>query len=83
MDRLGWEVKVRDRGKSRPPVHDPSDELEQSSGSHRPPCCQEKPLARLLYRPYRKPTLVGKEKSPQVNERPSVKELGKLTPYLW
>ena len=34
-------------------------------------------------RPYRKPTLVGKEKSPQVNERPSVKELGKLTPYLW
>jgi hypothetical protein len=36
-----------------------------------------------MIRPYRKPTLVGKEKSPQVIERPSVKELGKLTPYLW
>jgi hypothetical protein len=34
-------------------------------------------------RPYRKPTQVGRGKSPQVNERPSVKELGKLTPYLW
>ncbi len=33
-------------------------------------------------RPYRKPTLVGKEQSLQVHERPSVKELGKLTPYL-
>ena len=36
-----------------------------------------------LFRPYRKPTLVGREKTPKVNERPSVKELGKLTPYLW
>ena|GEM_PF-2121253 len=35
-----------------------------------------------LFRPYRKPTLVGRENSPKVNERPSVKELGKLTPYL-
>jgi hypothetical protein len=34
-------------------------------------------------RPYRKPTPVGREQSPKVNERPSVKELGKLTPYLW
>ena len=33
--------------------------------------------------PYRKPTPVGKGKTLQVNERPSVKELGKLTPYLW
>ena len=32
--------------------------------------------------PYRKPTLVGKENTLKVNERPSVKELGKLTPYL-
>ena len=32
--------------------------------------------------PYRKPTLVGEENTLQVNERPSVKELGKLTPYL-
>jgi hypothetical protein len=32
--------------------------------------------------PYRKPTPVGRGNSPQVIERPSVKELGKLTPYL-
>src|SRR5579859_7107156 len=35
------------------------------------PCC-----------PYRIPTLVGWETSPQVDERTSVKELGNLTPYL-
>ena len=33
--------------------------------------------------PYRKPTQVGEGKPPQVDERTSVKELGKLTPYLW
>ena len=33
--------------------------------------------------PYRKPTLVGRENPPEVNEKTSVKELGKLTPYLW
>ena len=33
--------------------------------------------------PYRIPTPVGKENSPQVNESSFVKELGKLTPYLW
>ncbi len=32
--------------------------------------------------PYRKPTPVGRGNTPQVNERTSVKELGKLTPYL-
>ena len=32
--------------------------------------------------PYRKPTQVGRRKSAKVNERTSVKELGKLTPYL-
>jgi hypothetical protein len=32
--------------------------------------------------PYRKPTQVGREKNPKVIERPSVKELGKMTPYL-
>ena len=31
-------------------------------------------------RPYRKPTLVGKGKSPKVFERTLAKELGKLTP---
>ena len=62
---------------------DPCTERAQACGSHRPPGRQEKPLAESHIRPYRKPTQVGKEKSPQVNERPSVKELGKLTPYLW
>ena len=32
--------------------------------------------------PYRTPTPVGREKAPKVNEPTSVKELGKLTPYL-
>ncbi len=35
-----------------------------------------------MLRPYRTPTLVGTVNTRQVNERPSVKELGKLTPYL-
>ena len=42
----------------------------------------EKPLARLVFCPYRTPTPVGRGTSPQVNERTSVKELGNLTPYL-
>ena len=83
MDRLGVLFEVRDRGKSRSPVHDGSTECEQSRGSHRSLGRREKPLARTPLRPYRKPTLVGRENSPKVNERPSVKELGKLTPYLW
>ena len=33
-----------------------------------------------LERPYRKPTLVGRDKSPKVIEITLVKELGKLTP---
>jgi len=48
---------------------------------------QEKPLAALVGRPtnnmrgnpYRTPTLVGWGKTPKVDERSSVKELGKLT----
>ena len=42
-----------------------------------------KAATEMLLCPYRKPTLVGRGNSPQVNERTSVKELGKLTPYLW
>jgi hypothetical protein len=82
MDRMGALSEVRNRGKSRLPEHDSRAELAQAGGSHWPPGRQEKPLARSLIRPYRKPTLVGKGNTPQVNERPSVKELGKLTPYL-
>jgi hypothetical protein len=83
MDRMGAVFEVRDRGKSRSSVHDNRAERAQARGSHWPPGRQEKPLARSFMRPYRKPTLVGKEKALQVNERSSVKELGKLTPYLW
>ena len=47
-------------------------------------CAQavEKSLYAILGRsyPYRKPTLVGWGKNPKVDERSSVKELGKLTP---
>ena len=34
----------------------------------------------LVGNPYRTPTLVGKGKTPTVDERSSVKELGKLAP---
>ena len=47
------------------------------------PTLPRKASSQMCLRPYRKPTLVGREESPQVHERPSVKELGKLTPYLW
>jgi len=33
-----------------------------------------------LHRPYRIPTLVGRDKHPKVDERSFVKELGKLAP---
>ena len=42
-----------------------------------------KAATKMLLCPYRKPTLVGRGNSPQVNERTSVKELGNMTPYLW
>ena len=45
------------------------------------PRCQEKPLAvRMHDGPYRKPPLVGRGKDLKVDERSSVKELGKLAP---
>ena len=43
----------------------------------------EKSREREEFCPYRTPTPVGEGKHPQVDERASVKELGKLTPYLW
>jgi hypothetical protein len=45
----------------------------------RPP---RKASSEMCLRPYRKPTQVGRDKDPKVIERPSVKELGKITPYL-
>ncbi len=43
-------------------------------------CRREKPRVECGDCPYRKPTLVGRGKCPEVGERPLVKELGKLTP---
>src|SRR5882762_4140958 len=53
--------------------------MRRKSSAPRPP---RKAASEMLVCPYRKPTLVGRGKSPQVSERTSVKELGKLTPYL-
>jgi len=83
MDRMGLPVKVRHRGKSRRQMHDPGSEHSlgvRKSSAPRPP---RKASRQMRLCPYRKPTPVGREKAPEVNERPSVKELGKLTPYLW
>ncbi len=84
IEWTGWasHEEVRTPGKSRVQLYDPENESAQAGGSHWPLGRQEKPLARPHVRPYRKPTQVGRGNSPQVNERPSVKELGKLTPYL-
>ncbi len=57
--------------------------LREKSEGVESPSRQEKPLAQeRCCRPYRKPTQVGEGKCPQVNERTSVKELGKIAPYL-
>src|SRR6266700_1584370 len=54
--------------------------IGRKSRGARPP---RKASSQTLFCPYRKPTPVGEGKYPQVDERTSVKELGKLTPYLW
>ena len=87
MDRGGCYVGGRDPGKSGSPNSSPTltgDAAEASEGAWCPGR-QEKPLAvpargHALHRPYRTPTLVGRGKDPKVDERSSVKELGKLAP---
>ncbi len=74
--------EAADRGKSLSIHCDPCHELAQASGSARHPGRPEKPLTRRCCCPYRRPTPVGEETAPQVDEPTSVKELGKLTPYL-
>jgi hypothetical protein len=54
----------------------------QTCGSRQAPRPPRKASSQRYIRPYRKPTQVGWQKTAKVNERPSVKELGKLTPYL-
>jgi hypothetical protein len=53
--------------------------MGRKSSDPRPP---RKAARESLVCPYRTPTQVGWGKSPKVDERTSVKELGKLTPYL-
>ena len=84
IEWTGWacQLEARDRGKSRCPE---SVTASTERAARRAEVIgalgrQEKPLAKMSLRPYRKPTQVGREKSPKVDERPSVKELGKLTP---
>src|SRR6266704_6699206 len=84
IEWTGWAASLECETEASPGLgkHDSWDEFEQSDGSHCPPGRPEKPLARCLFCPYRTPTPVGRGNPPQVNERTSVKELGKLTPYL-
>ena len=76
--RLEWETE----GKPGLASHDSGHECLKEHGSHGAPGRPEKPLARCVFCPYRIPTPVGRGNPPKVNERTSVKELGKLTPYL-
>jgi hypothetical protein len=82
MDRLGVFIEACSRGKSRLQIRDESTECPQGRGSQLAPKPPRKASNEIGLRPYRKPTLVGREKYPKVIERPSVKELGKMTPYL-
>src|SRR5690242_10524697 len=82
MDRLGVFYEAWSRGKSRFQIRDESTECPQGHGSRLGPRPPRKASSEIVLRPYRKPTLVGREKYPKVIERPSVKELGKMTPYL-
>ncbi len=82
MDRLGVLYEAWSRGKSRFQIRDESTECPQGRGSRLDPKPPRKASSEIVLRPYRKPTLVGREKYPKVIERPSVKELGKMTPYL-
>ena len=52
---------------------------ERKSLRPRPP---RKAASEIWLCPYRKPTPVGRGKTPKVHERTSVKELGNMTPYL-
>ncbi len=53
-------------------------ETSRKSSGPKPP---RKAASEVNLCPYRKPTQVGWGKTPEVDERASVKELGKLTPY--
>jgi hypothetical protein len=67
------------------PGHSKRDDWHESGepdGSRLTPKPPRKATSQDCARPYRKPTLVGRGNPPEVNERPSVKELGKMTPYL-
>ena len=80
----GWSARSgRDPGKSGSHVYKPNTGREPPLRRRKWRGAQavEKSLyVDLVGDPYRKPTLVGRGKYPEVDERSSVKELGKLTP---
>src|SRR2546421_10231497 len=83
MDRLGVLIEAGSRGKSRLRSRDGSTEHRKAVRKSPEPRPPRKASSQISFRPYRKPTQVGREKDPKVIERPSVKELGKMTPNLW
>src|SRR5260370_40510548 len=83
MDRLGCQAGVRVRGKPRAQDACRLARAFARARKSLPPKPPRKAANQTPFRPYRTPTPVGREKPPEVNETTSVKELGKLTPYLW
>src|SRR5438270_11651205 len=84
MDRMGWQTEGG-HGRQIPLAGALTAATSSLAGGRkfthaRPP---RKAASQRRFGPYRTPTPVGRGTSPQVNERTSVKELGKLTPYLW
>src|SRR5437660_3603613 len=82
MDRGGCPREVGNVGKSafrKPRARGRVLETGRKSSRPMPP---RKAASEPVVCPYRKPTQVGRGTAPQVDERTSVKELGKLTPYL-
>src|SRR5437763_15711030 len=82
MDRLGWPSEGRERGKSRSHAACRRSRVSARTRKSSTPMPPRKASTQSLLCPYRTPTPVGRGSSPQVHERPSVKELGKVTPYL-
>ena len=82
MDRVGRVLAVGIQGNPDSSIHQrdargAAEALEVTWW----PGCREKPLAKEIHDgPYRKPPLVGRGKDLKVDERSSVKELGKLAP---
>jgi len=82
MDRVGWAAAVGVQ--ANPDAADTNTAREPPMRGRKCPRGQAVKKSRSALRascnPYRTPPLVGRGKHPQVDERSSVKELGKLAP---